>query len=104
MLVDTTKLACRSLFAASSPISRGNKPSRAKSIRLTREVSTARDQWVQRKVGAGRFFSYSDCFASAHLMTVPSADHDGFFSKPYEREEIVDVIKTLLDQKNADEQ
>jgi hypothetical protein len=37
-------------------------------------------------------------------MTVPSADHDGFFSKPYEREEIVDVIKTLLDQKNADEQ
>jgi CheY-like chemotaxis protein len=40
---------------------------------------------------------------SGHLMTLSSVDHDGFFFKPYEPDEIVDLIKTLLDQKEADE-
>ena len=42
--------------------------------------------------------------ASGHVTTVTSVDHDGFFSKPYKPDEIVDLIKTLLDQNNADEQ
>jgi CheY-like chemotaxis protein len=37
--------------------------------------------------------------ASGNLAAVASVDHDGFFLKPYEADEIINLIKTLLDQK-----
>ena len=42
--------------------------------------------------------------ASGNLAAVASVDHDGFFLKPYEPDEIINLIKTLLDQKSAGEQ
>ena len=42
--------------------------------------------------------------ASGNLAAVASVDHDGFFLKPYEADEIINLIKTLLDQKIPGEQ
>jgi len=42
--------------------------------------------------------------ASGNLAAVASVDHDGFFLKPYEADEIINLIKTLLDQKSPGEQ
>jgi CheY-like chemotaxis protein len=42
--------------------------------------------------------------ASGNLAAVTSVDHDGFFLKPYEPDEIINLIKTLLDQKGPGEQ
>ena len=42
--------------------------------------------------------------ASGNLAAVASVDHDGFFLKPYEANEIINLIKTLLDQKSPGEQ
>jgi CheY-like chemotaxis protein len=42
--------------------------------------------------------------ASGNLAAVASVDHDGFFLKPYEADEIINLIKTLLDQESPGEQ
>jgi CheY-like chemotaxis protein len=42
--------------------------------------------------------------ASGNLAAVASVDHDGFFLKPYGADEIINLIKTLLDQKSPGEQ
>ena len=42
--------------------------------------------------------------ASGNLAAVASVDHAGFFLKPYGADEIINLIKTLLDQKSPGEQ
>ena len=42
--------------------------------------------------------------ASGNLAAVASVDHDGCFLKPYEADEIINLIKTLLDQESPGEQ
>jgi len=42
--------------------------------------------------------------ASGNPAGVTSVDHDGFFLKPYEADKIINLIKTLLDQKSPGEQ
>jgi CheY-like chemotaxis protein len=42
--------------------------------------------------------------ASGNVAAVTSVDHDGFFLKPYETDQIINLIKTLVDQRGSGEE
>jgi CheY-like chemotaxis protein len=42
--------------------------------------------------------------ASGNVAAVTSVDHDGFFLKPYETDQIINLIKTLVDQRGPGEE